>query len=147
MPVVHVLWLLSRRHVGASGQDSCLDVSDINSYMARFRPGPRNSGQYKGHPQGPRVPSPIRPRSNPATMDNSLRKFDIEGTRSRRWLRGKGGGGSSGAELGRFWLSAQVLLAQLKKAKPRHSRHRHWGGGERLMRLLTCSGRAYETLG
>lgn len=64
-----------------SGRDSCLNVSDINAYMARFKPAPRNSAEYKGHPQGPRAPSPVRPRSNPAIMDNSLRKFDIEGTR------------------------------------------------------------------
>lgn len=56
-------------------------MSDINAYMARFKPAPRNSAEYKGHPQGPRASSPIRPRSNPAVMDNSLRKFDIEGTR------------------------------------------------------------------
>jgi hypothetical protein len=64
-----------------SGRDSCLNVSDINAYMARFKPAPRNSAEYKGHPQGPQAPSPVRPRSNPAIMDNSLRKFDIEGTR------------------------------------------------------------------
>lgn len=75
-----------RRHIGLSVRDSCLNVSDINS--APFKPPPRNNsaGQqyYKGHPQGPRVPSPVRPRSDPNIMDNSLRKFDIAGT---RWVR------------------------------------------------------------
>lgn len=75
-----------RRHIGLSVRDSCLNVSDINS--APFKPPPCNNsaGQqyYKGHPQGPRVPSPVRPRSDPNIMDNSLRKFDIAGT---RWVR------------------------------------------------------------
>lgn len=63
-------------------RDTCLNVSDINTYMARFKPAPRNSaGDYKGHPGGPRVPSPVKPRTHPSIMDNSLRKFDIEGTR------------------------------------------------------------------
>lgn len=75
-----------RQHVGQAARDSCLNVTDINSFMARFKPGPRNSAEHKGHPQGPRVPSPIRPRSNPAIMDNSLRNFDIEGTRWGVWI-------------------------------------------------------------
>lgn len=72
----------NRRNIGMSVRDSCLDVSDINTHA--FKPAPRNSAeQYKGHPQGPRVPSPVRPRSDPAIMDNSLRKFDIAGTSVR----------------------------------------------------------------
>jgi hypothetical protein len=70
-----------RQHIGLSIRNNCLNVSDINAYMARFKPEPHNSADYKGHPQGPRATSPIKPRSNPNIMDNSLRKFDIEGTR------------------------------------------------------------------
>lgn len=78
--------------MGQAGRDTCLNVADINSFMARFKPGPRNSAEHKGHPQGPRVPSPIRLRSNPAIMDNSLRKFDIEGTRCGLWAPVRGVG-------------------------------------------------------
>lgn len=69
-----------RQHFGEKLRDAGLDVADINTYMARFKPQPR-SPTGKGHPEGPRVQPHVKPRLNPADMDNSLRTLDIEGTR------------------------------------------------------------------
>jgi hypothetical protein len=65
--------------MGATMRNTALNVTDING--ARFRPAQRDSSEYKGHPGGPRVPSPVKPRHAAADMDNSLRLFDIEGSR------------------------------------------------------------------
>lgn len=61
-------------------RDAGLAVGDINGYMARFRPAPRASAD-KGHPDGPKLESRVKPRHCAGLMDNSLRTDDIEGTR------------------------------------------------------------------
>jgi hypothetical protein len=69
-----------RQQIAEQPRDAGLDVADINSYMARFRPAARTTAD-KGHPDGPRLEPRVKPRHSPAQMDNSLRTVDIEGTR------------------------------------------------------------------
>lgn len=74
------VFFFCRQHIGVTLRDAGLSVHDINTYMARFRPRPR-SPTDKGHPEGPRVKPHVKPRQDPAAMDNSLRTLDIQGAR------------------------------------------------------------------